>query len=129
MAELIHAIGSRKRATARVWIREGKGLFFVNGRAPDKYLTRKDLLQKILKPLEVTGIKNKIDIKVKVEGGGISGQADAISLGIAKALVEMNPEFKDILKDYGLLTRDPREKERMKYGKAKRRRSFQWTKR
>ncbi len=129
MAELIHAVGSRKRATARVWIREGRGLFFINGKDPKEYLKREDLVQKVFKPLEITQTKGKIDVKIKAKGGGLSGQADAIALGIARALTEMNPEYKDVLKNEGLLTRDPREKERMKYGKAKRRRSFQWTKR
>lgn len=121
--------GSRKRAIAKVMLKEGKGRIFINGKSPEKFFKRSDIIEKILLPLKLTDTSQKFDIKVKTKGGGVSGQADAIKLGIARALQKYNPEFRKPLATAGLLTRDPREKERMKYGRAKRRKSFQWTKR
>ncbi len=125
----IFAVGSRKTATAKVWLSEGEGKIRINNRDLKEYIRREDLIHKILMPFRITGTTGKYDVKVKVSGGGISGQTDAISLGISKALVEIDESFKATLKNAGLLTRDPREKERMKYGKAKRRKSFQFSKR
>lgn len=126
---LEHAVGTRKRATAKVWLTAGDGNFVVNGKGLEEYLKRKDLFLTALRPLKVTDTLKRFDVRVQVKGGGISAQADAISLGLARALVKHEPDFQKPLKNAGLLTRDPREHERMKYGLAKRRKSFQWTKR
>lgn len=124
-----HAVGTRKRATAKVWIKPGDGKFIINNTEMEAYLKRGDMIIAAKRPLELTNTLKSYDIMVKVVGGGMAGQASAISLGIAKALAKHQPELHKSLKDAGLLTRDPREKERMKYGLAKRRKSFQWTKR
>lgn len=124
-----HAVGTRKRATAKVWIAPGEGNFTVNGKKIEEYLGRQDLLNLARRPLELTETTSRFDIKVNVVGGGVAGQANAISLGLARVLAKVEPDLHKSLKDAGLLTRDPREKERMKYGLAKRRKSFQWTKR
>ncbi|MEA3311308.1 MAG: 30S ribosomal protein S9 [candidate division WOR-3 bacterium] len=124
-----HAVGSRKRASAKIWLTPGEGKFTVNGKELDEYLKRKDLFLVAIRPLEVTKALKRFDVRVQVKGGGISAQAGAISLGVARALVKHEPDLQKALKDASLLTRDPREKERMKYGLAKRRKSFQWTKR
>ncbi len=126
---IIHAVGSRKSAVAKVWLKPGDGKMVINGKNPLEYIKREDLLNDLLSPLRLTGLDKKFNIVVKVEGGGLSGQAGAIRLGIAKAVVLMDSSFKSTLKNAGLLRRDPREKERMKYGLAKRRKRFQWTKR
>ncbi|MEO0216222.1 MAG: 30S ribosomal protein S9 [candidate division WOR-3 bacterium] len=122
-------VGSRKRAVAKVKISPGKGIITVNGRDPLKYFCRKDLVDIVNLPLVTAGVKGNYDIQAKVIGGGIAGQAGALSLGIARALININPELKPTLKSAGLLKRDPREKERMKYGLAKRRKRFQFSKR
>ncbi len=124
-----HAVGTRKRATAKIWLTPGEGKFTVNGKELDEYLKRKDLFLAAIRPLEVTKALKRFDVRVQVKGGGTSAQAGAISLGVARALVKHEPDLQKALKDASLLTRDPREKERMKYGLAKRRKSFQWTKR
>lgn len=125
----LFAVGSRKTATAKVWLALGNGEIKINNRAAKDYLGRDDLLKLINLPFKVLGIENQYNVVAKVRGGGLSAQAGAIALGIARALVLSNEEFRKPLKDAGLLKRDPREKERMKYGLAKRRKSFQWTKR
>ena len=99
------------------------------GREFEKYFTWPTHREYILQPLKLSGLKDKIDIKVKVNGGGVQGQAGAIRLGISRALVELNPDFKTTLRKEGFLTRDPRAKERKKYGQRGARRKFQWTKR
>jgi small subunit ribosomal protein S9 len=124
-----HAVGTRKRAVAKVWLLPGPGEFSINGKKIDEYLKRRDLIELALRPLHLTESVSKLDVKVQVSGGGVSAQASAISFGIARALVKHEPTYQKQLKDAGLLTRDSREKERMKYGLAKRRKSFQWTKR
>ncbi len=124
-----HAVGTRKRAVAKVWVKPGEGKLSVNGKTIEEYLKRADLIMRAYRPLELTGTKEKYDIKVRTNGGGVAAQAEAISLAISRALVKISSEMHKPLKDKGLLTRDPREKERMKYGLAKRRKSFQWTKR
>lgn len=124
-----HVVGSRKRATAKVWLGEGEGKFTINDKKVDDYLKRFDLILLAKRPLEITENLKKFDVQVQVHGGGMASQAGAISLGIARALTARDPDLHKTLKDAGLLTRDPREKERMKYGLAKRRKSFQWTKR
>ena len=130
MAGILLKTGRRKRATARVKLTEGQGKIMVNGKElSDFFGGRDDLIHKTESPLRVTDSMAKFNIKVKVEGGGIRGQADSISLGIARALVELNPEVKPTLRKEGLLTRDPREVERKKYGQPKARKRFQFSKR
>jgi len=124
-----HAVGTRKRASAKIWLTPGEGKFTVNGKELNEYLKRKDLFLAAIRPLEVTKALKRFDVRVQVKGGGISAQSGAISLGVARALVKHEPDLQKALKDASLLTRDPREHERMKYGLAKRRKSFQWTKR
>lgn len=121
--------GSRKRSVAKVRLFSGKGIMKINGKDPLKYFCRQDLVDLVNLPLVTAGVKGTVNIYAKVRGGGISGQAGAVSLGIAKALVNFNPELRPTLKTAGLLKRDPREKERMKYGLAKRRKRFQFSKR
>ena len=124
-----YGTGRRKEATARVWLEEGKGKIKINGKSLEEYFPRLDHQKLILEPLEVTGVKGKFDVKAKVSGGGISGQAGAITLGIARALVEAEGRLKEALKKKGLLKRDPRMKERKKYGLRKARRARQYSKR
>ncbi len=124
-----YATGKRKRAIARVWMKEGNGLLTVNERNFDDYFTR-EVLRKIIElPLEVTGSRSKFDIKITVSGGGISGQADAAKHGISRALCEYDAEMRSVLKKAGFLTRDPRMKERKKYGQPGARKRFQFSKR
>lgn len=123
------AVGSRKTATAKVWLLPGNGEIKINNQTAQKYLGRDDLYQVVLAPLKTTGLTGQFQIICQVSGGGISAQADAVALGTARALCIYNPELRKTLKSAGLLKRDPREKERMKYGLAKRRKRFQWTKR
>ncbi|MEO0025556.1 MAG: 30S ribosomal protein S9 [candidate division WOR-3 bacterium] len=122
------ATGSRKTATAKVWLISGETEHTVNGRSLLTYFGREDLVKVALTPLQVTGITS-FGVRSVVAGGGLSAQAAAVSLGIARALLRFNPELRGTLKAADLLKRDPREKERMKYGLAKRRKRFQWTKR
>ncbi len=126
----IMATGRRKTAVAVASIIYDKTDIIINGTTLEEYFGN-NILQKheAISPLLVTNLKNKIGFEIKVEGGGISGQAGAIKLAIARALVEYNPELKPILKKYGMLKRDPRMVERKKPGKPKARKSFQWTKR
>ena len=122
--------GRRKTAIARVFLKSGKGDFIINGKEPVKYLGNvQSYLNLIKKPLQTAQVEGKYDVVAHVHGGGMSGQADAIRLGVARALMSLNPDNKAILKAEGLLTRDPREKERKKFGRAKARRRFQHSKR
>ena len=124
------ATGRRKAAIARVTIKPGKGLFLINGKEPINYLGNVSAyLNLIQKPLQAIQAEGKYDVIAKVHGGGISGQADAIRLGLARALVVANQINKSAMKSEGLLTRDPREKERKKYGRKKARKRFQFSKR
>ncbi len=127
---IIFATGSRKRAVARLRLKEnGKGRVYVNGIKPLEYFGREDLVIHALEPAKVTSRLKDIDIIVKLRGGGKSGQAGAMRLALARALYQFDEELTETLKKYGMLSRDPREKERMKYGKSKRRRSPQFSKR
>lgn len=127
--ELINTIGRRKTSVARIYVKPGKGLIEVNDREMANYFPS-PILQTIIKqPLVSTDVDNKYDIKVNVLGGGSTGQAEAIRLAIARALCEINIEYRPILKKEGFLTRDPRMVERKKYGKRKARRAFQFSKR
>ncbi len=121
--------GRRKEAVARVLVLQGKGLVTVNKRTLDDYFNRPDHRAEVMKPLEVTSMKDITDVKVTVVGGGITGQAQAIKLGLARALAVMNAEFKPLLKRAGLLSRDPRKVERKKYGQPGARKRFQHSKR
>lgn len=126
----IQATGRRKQAVARVTLfTEGTGKFMVNGKQWDEFFTTVTLRNSVMQALEVSGLKDKVDVRAIVNGGGITGQADAVKLGLARAIVEANEEFKAPFKEVKLLTRDPRSKERKKYGQRGARAKFQWTKR
>jgi small subunit ribosomal protein S9 len=124
-----YATGKRKNAVARVWIKPGSGKVVVNGRDQDEYFARPVLRMILRQPFEVANRKNQYDVFATVVGGGLSGQAGAVRHGISKALTLYEPSLRKPLKDVGFLTRDPRVVERKKYGKAKARRSFQFSKR
>ncbi len=125
----IPATGSRKTSVARVHIAEGTGKIVINGKDIDNYFGTESLKQIVRQPLVLTNNTDKLDITVNVNGGGLSGQAGAIRHAIARALVKYNEENKALLKTAGLLTRDPRMKERKKYGLHKARRAVQFSKR
>lgn len=124
-----YATGKRKDAVARVWIKPGKGNITVNSKNIDEYFARPVLKMVINQPFEVTNRVNEFDVVCTVSGGGLSGQAGAIKHGISKALNEYEPELRAVLKKAGFLTRDDRVVERKKYGLAKARRSYQFSKR
>lgn len=123
------ATGRRKAAIARVYLKSGKGNIVVNGKDYKEYFPVGHLIDKIEEPFKVTELDGKYDVKVNTVGGGIKGQAEAITLGIARALVKENEELKPALKEKGLLTRDPRVVERKKYGLKKARKNTQFSKR
>jgi len=125
----IVALGRRKRATARVRIKPGSGLFTVNGRPVDEYLARDTLVQMAVQPLETVGLKQSMDVRAICTGGGLAGQAGALCLGVARALVENDENMRTALRSSGLLTRDAREVERKKYGRPGARKRFQFSKR
>ncbi len=124
-----YGTGRRKTSTARVFLRAGSGAVTINDRPFDKYFTTEALRTQIRTPLSLTETADKFDILATVDGGGVSGQAGALRLGIARALVEYNGELRKELKTEGLLTRDARAKERKKYGMAGARKRFQFSKR
>lgn len=124
-----YATGKRKDAVARVWVMPGKGNITINEKSIDQYFARPVLKMIINQPFEVTNRVNEFDVVCTVKGGGLSGQAGAIKHGISKALNEYEPELRTVLKQAGFLTRDDRVVERKKYGKAKARRSYQFSKR
>jgi small subunit ribosomal protein S9 len=124
-----YGTGRRKTSTARVFLRPGSGAVKINSKAFDRFFTTEALRTQILQPLALTETSDKFDILATVAGGGVSGQAGAVRLGIARALVEYNAELRKRLKDEGLLTRDARAKERKKYGMAGARKRFQFSKR
>lgn len=121
--------GRRKKSVARVILTNGTGKFIINGREFTDYMPSPATRLDIMQPLELTTTTNKFDIKVNVFGGGLSGQAGAIRLGITRALMEANPDLRGVLKQAGLVTRDPRAKERKKYGLRSARRAPQFSKR
>jgi small subunit ribosomal protein S9 len=121
--------GRRKNAIARIRLMPGSGKIIVNGQNLDEYLQRDTLVLSAKRPLAVTEMEAKFDIKAEVMGGGLSGQAGAISHGIARALVQAQPDLRATLRKEGLLTRDPRAKERKKYGQPGARKRFQYSKR
>jgi small subunit ribosomal protein S9 len=125
-----YGTGRRKEAVAKVWLVPGSGNISVNGKSYTEYFCGRKLLEALIKkPLEVTSTTTSYDVIVKALGGGVPGQAGAVSLGIARALLVLNPDFRAKLKKVGLLRRDPRMKERKKYGLKRARRAFQFTKR
>ena len=124
-----YATGKRKDAVARVWVKAGTGKISVNGRDIAVYFARPVLRMMIAQPLQIADRLGQFDVIVSVEGSGLSGQAGAVRHGIAKALTYYEPALRTVLKPHGFLTRDPRVVERKKYGKAKARRSFQFSKR
>ncbi len=124
-----YATGKRKTSIARVWLEEGEGEFIVNHKTIEEYFDRETHRILAKQPFELTNAHNKYRVYVNVCGGGNSGQAGAIKHGISKALLEANPDYRDILKRAGFLTRDSRITERKKYGQKKARKGFQWTKR
>ena len=124
-----YATGKRKDAIARVWVKPGKGTITVNGREVEKYFARPVLRMVINQPFQVANVSGQFDVVCTVKGGGLSGQAGAVKHGISKALSLYDPEHRPALKKAGFLTRDSRVVERKKYGKAKARRSFQFSKR
>lgn len=127
--ESVNALGRRKAAVARVYINDGKGNVTINGRDLKEYFAD-DILRVIaVQPLTVLNVAENYDLTVNLEGGGIKGQAEALRLGIARALVKIDPENKKVLKAHGFMTRDPREVERKKPGQPKARKRFQFSKR
>ncbi len=126
---LAHGVGRRKSAIARVWLRRGKGGLLVNEKDYIEYFDTETARKEASLPFAVYAQASKYDVAANVVGGGISAQADAVKLGIARALVEINPELRSLLRDHGLLTVDARVKERKKYGRKAARRRFQFVKR
>lgn len=127
--EVLNTIGRRKTAVARIYMKPGSGKITVNGRELLDYF-KSDVLETIIQqPFALVNELGKYDIKANLDGGGLAGQAEALRLAIARALVELNPEFRPPLKKEGYLTRDPRAVERKKYGRRKARRRFQFSKR
>jgi small subunit ribosomal protein S9 len=125
-----YATGHRKNATAKVWlVPGGTGAITVNGRELPAYVQRRSLELIVMQPLELTETVGQFDVKAKVLGGGVAGQAGALRHGISKALIVADPEFRPPLRRGGFLTRDPRVKERKKYGRKGARRGFQFSKR
>ncbi len=127
--EFYIATGRRKESVAKIRLRSGKGKITVNGKDIKSYLCRANLVMHALKPVEVVELGGRLDIVCVAKGGGLSGQAGAVSLGIARALLKLDPEFRPLLKRNGLLTRDSRMVERKKYGLVKARKRFQFSKR
>ena len=126
---VVNTLGRRKSAVARVYLSKGKGNIVVNKRDVKDYFASAVLLEKVNQPFNVTETLGDYDVKINVDGGGVNGQAEAIRLGISRALVELNEDFKPALKAEGLMTRDPRMVERKKPGQKKARKKFQFSKR
>ncbi len=127
--EVIHKIGRRKTAVARIYLKEGSGNITINKKDLNDYFTTATLQYKVNQPLTLTENADKYDVKVNVFGGGITGQAEAVRLAISRAVCEIDAENRIILKPEGLLTRDPRMVERKKFGQKKARKKFQFSKR
>ena len=129
MVDVLLGTGRRKTSVARVMLSEGSGEYTFNGKNIEEYFPRPSMRMKINKPFVVVDLEKKFDLKVNLNGSGLSAQADAVALGISRALIKYNPELRDKLKKAGLLTRDSRKVERKKYGLKKARRAEQFTKR
>ena len=126
---LTQATGRRKESVARVRLRDGAGQMTLNGRPLERYFPTMATRLRVLEPLQITQTQGRYDVDATLEGGGTTGQADALRLGIARALIELDPELRPTLKKAGMLTRDARVVERKKYGLRKARRAPQYTKR
>jgi len=124
-----HAIGRRKTSVARVYVQEGKGNIVINNKSLSDYFPSAIMQFKVEQPFEILEQKGNFDVKVNVEGGGLTGQAEAIRLGISRAMVLLNPDHRATLKPDSLMTRDPRMVERKKFGQKKARKKFQFSKR
>ena len=127
--EVINTLGRRKTAVARVYVKAGKGAIVVNGKDAKEYFPTSLLQDTIRRPFNVLEVDGKYDVKANISGGGITGQAEALSLAIARALVKEDETVKPALKKLGLMTRDPRMVERKKFGQKKARKKFQFSKR
>jgi small subunit ribosomal protein S9 len=127
--DVINTIGRRKAAIARVYLSEGKGQIIVNNRDFKDYFPDKQLHYVVEQPLNLLELRDNYDIKVNLNGGGMTGQAEALRLGISRALIKFNPEYKSALRAEGFVTRDPRVVERKKPGQPKARKRFQFSKR
>ncbi|MFO7717328.1 MAG: 30S ribosomal protein S9 [Thermodesulfobacteriota bacterium] len=127
--DFYYGTGRRKNAIARTRLYEGTGKIEINGRPENDYFPRETLQMVLRQPLRLTNSLEKFDIKITVEGGGLSGQAQAVRHGISRALIDFDPDLRPALKKAGMLTRDAREKERKKYGRRGARASFQYSKR
>lgn len=127
--EIINAVGRRKTAVARAFVQTGNGKITINKRDFENYFPVKSLQQIVRKPLELTDNVDKFDIHVNIDGGGITGQAEALRLAISRAIIKIDPEHRAILKSNGFLMRDPRMVERKKPGQKKARKKFQFSKR
>ena len=126
---IINKLGRRKSSVARIYLKSGKGKITINKRDHKEYFSTDVLQYKISQPFELTGTKGKYDATINVKGGGNTGQVEAIRLAISRALVEINSDYKPLLKAEGLMTRDPRMVERKKPGQPKARKQFQFSKR
>jgi small subunit ribosomal protein S9 len=124
-----YGTGKRKTSIAKVWLFPGSGLIEINGQTAEAYLPTEIEVKQIRKPLDVVGVFGKFDVKISVLGGGLMGQAGAVQHGISRALLLVDPENRKALKEEGFLTRDPRVKERKKYGRKRARKGFQFRKR
>jgi len=126
---IAQTVGRRKEAVARVRLRDGAGTLVLNGRALEDFFPTMAIRMRVMEPMQVTQTQNRFDVDATLEGGGVNGQADALRLGIARALIEFDPDLRPMLKKAGLLTRDARAVERKKYGLRKARKAKQYTKR
>ena len=124
-----YATGRRKKSIARVWLKKGSGIIHVNGKKMSDYFQKQNLQIAIFRPLTLVKRENEFDVRCSVKGGGLTGQAGAIILGLSRAIIQYEPELKPTLKKEKLTTRDSRAVERKKYGHRKARRSFQFSKR
>ncbi len=127
--EVINTIGRRKTAVARIYVKKGSGNITINNRDYKEYFNLATLQYVVTQPLAISQVEGEYDIKVNLDGGGMTGQAEALRLAISRALCEINPEYRPALKAKGLLKRDPRMVERKKPGQPKARRRFQFSKR
>jgi len=127
--EIINAIGRRKTAVARVYLMKGEGKVTINGKDYREYFPQMHVQHNVTDPFVVTGVENLYDLRVNVQGGGYKGQAEAVRMGLSRALVKINEEFRKPLKTRKFLTRDSRAVERKKYGQPKARKRFQFSKR
>jgi small subunit ribosomal protein S9 len=125
----IQTVGRRKRSVARVLLRPGTGMWTVNGRTMNDYFPRPTHQIRVEEPLKITELATSFDVTIRVHGGGLTGQSDAVRLGLSRALVEYDEELRGALREKGMLTRDPRQVERKKPGRPKARKRFQFSKR